>query len=80
MPEGITWDELMEELEILADLRRADAEIDAGDFVTHEEVKQEIATWFPSSLVAIGTERTSRNQELHRCEQPDCGKEDRSRN
>ena len=36
----------MDELEILADLRRADAEIDAGDFTTHEEVKQEIATWF----------------------------------
>jgi len=46
MPEGISWEELMEELEILADLRRADAEIDAGDFVTHEEVKREIATWF----------------------------------
>lgn len=47
MPEGISWEELMEELEILADLRRADAAIDAGDFVTHEEVKREIATWFP---------------------------------
>jgi predicted transcriptional regulator len=47
MPEGISWEELMEELEILTDLRRADAEIDAGDFVTHEEVKREIATWFP---------------------------------
>lgn len=46
MPEGISWEELMEELEILSDLRRANAEIDAGDFVTHEEVKQEIATWF----------------------------------
>jgi len=46
MPEGISWEELMEELEILADLRRADAAIDAGDFVTHEEVKREIATWF----------------------------------
>lgn len=46
MPEGISWEELMDELEILADLRRADAEIDAGDFTTHEEVKQEIATWF----------------------------------
>ena len=46
MPEGISWAELMEELEILAALRRADAEIDAGDFSTHEEVEQEIATWF----------------------------------
>lgn len=47
MPEGISWEELMEELEILTDLRRADAEIDSGDFVTHDEVKREIATWFP---------------------------------
>ena len=46
MPEGISWEELMEELEILSDLRRADAEIDAGDFVTHEEAKREIETWF----------------------------------
>lgn len=46
MPEEVSFDELLEQLEILADLRRADAEIDAGDFVTHEEVKQEIATWF----------------------------------
>ena len=46
MPEEVSFDELLEQLEILADLRRADAEIDAGDFVTHEEVKQEIATGF----------------------------------
>ena len=45
MPEGISWEELMDELEILSDLRRADAEIDAGDFLTHEEAKQEIASW-----------------------------------
>lgn len=46
MPEEVSFEELLEELEILADLRCADAEIDAGDFVTHDEVKQEIATWF----------------------------------
>ena len=46
MPDEVSFDEVLEQLEILADLRRADAEIDAGDFVTHEEVKQEIATWF----------------------------------
>ena len=50
MPEGVTWDELLSELEILADLRRADAKIDAGDFVEHEDVKREIATWFSENL------------------------------
>ena len=45
MPDEVSFDEVLEQLEILADLRRADAEIDAGDFVTHEEAKREIATW-----------------------------------
>lgn len=46
MPEESSWEEIMEELKILADLRRANEEIDAGDFTTHEDVKQEIAAWF----------------------------------
>ena len=46
MPEEVSFEELLGELKILSDLRRADAEIDAGDFVSHDEVKQEIATWF----------------------------------
>lgn len=46
MPEGVSWQELLSELEILADLHRADAEIDNGDFVDHAAVKEEIAGWF----------------------------------
>ena len=46
MPDESSWDDILDELKILAELRRADAEIDAGDFTTHEEAKQEIASWF----------------------------------
>ena len=37
--------ELVEELQILNDLHRADEEIDAGIFLTHEEVRQETVSW-----------------------------------
>ena len=46
MPDAISFDEAIEELEILAAIRRADEAADAGDLYTHEEVKKEIASWF----------------------------------
>ena len=46
MPDGISFDEALEELEILAAIQRADEAADAGDVYSHEEVKQEIASWF----------------------------------
>ena len=46
MPDAISFDEAIEELEILAAIRRADDAADAGDEYSHEEVKQEIASWF----------------------------------
>ena len=46
MPDAISFDEALEELEILAAIQRADAAADAGDEISHEEVKQEIASWF----------------------------------
>lgn len=46
MPDAISFDEALEELEILAEIQRADEAADAGDHIPHEEVKQEIASWF----------------------------------
>ncbi len=42
MPEGISFDEAIEELEILAAIRRADEAADVGDVYTQEEVE----SWF----------------------------------
>ena len=46
MPEEISFDDALEELEILAAIQRADEAADAGDEIQHEEVKREIASWF----------------------------------
>lgn len=46
MPDEISFDEALEELEILAAIQRADEAADAGDVIPHEEVKREIASWF----------------------------------
>lgn len=46
MPAGVSWDELLEELQLLADLRRADADIDAGHFLANDEVERDIEAWF----------------------------------
>ena len=46
MPDAITFDDALEELEILAAIQRADEAADAGDEIPHEEVKREIASWF----------------------------------
>ena len=45
LPEEISWQDLVEELRILHDLRLADEEIDSGVYLTNEEVKRETATW-----------------------------------
>ena len=46
MPAAITFDEALEELEILAAIRRADEAADAGDVYTQEEIEQEVESWF----------------------------------
>ncbi len=46
MPEEISFDDALEELEILAAIQRADEAADVGDEIPHEEVKREIASWF----------------------------------
>ena len=45
-PDAVTFDEALEELEILAAIRRADEAADAGDVYTQEEIEQEVESWF----------------------------------
>lgn len=46
LPDAISFDEAIEELEILAAIRRADEAADAGDVYTQEEIEQEVESWF----------------------------------
>ena len=46
MPEEISFDEVLEQLEILAAIRRADEDIAAGRVYSQEEIEQEVETWF----------------------------------
>ena len=46
MPEEVSFDELLEQLEILAAIRRADEDIAAGSVYSQEEIEQEVETWF----------------------------------
>jgi predicted transcriptional regulator len=45
LPDEATLEDIQEEIAILAGIRRGEADIDAGRFVTHEVVKQRIAEW-----------------------------------
>lgn len=45
MPEEATIDQISEEIAILAAIRRGEEAADAGDLVSHEEVKQRLAKW-----------------------------------
>lgn len=46
MPEEVSFDEVLEQLEILAAIRRADEDIAAGRVYSQEEIEQEVETWF----------------------------------
>ena len=46
LPDEMSVDDIIEHLTILASLRRAEEEIDAGRGVPHDEVKYRIASWF----------------------------------
>jgi predicted transcriptional regulator len=46
LPDEATLDEIQEEIAILAAVRQAEEDVDAGRFVPHDEVKQRIAAWF----------------------------------
>lgn len=45
LPEEATLDEIQDEVAILASIRQAEADVDAGRYVPHEEVKRRIAEW-----------------------------------
>jgi len=45
MPEGTTLDEIAEEILILAAIRRGKAAADAGQVISHEELKKQAAAW-----------------------------------
>ncbi len=45
MPESATLDEISEELAILAAIRRGEAAAEAGQTLSHAEVKQRSASW-----------------------------------
>jgi predicted transcriptional regulator len=47
MPENASLEEIIEELRIIAAVRRGRADIAAGRFKTQEEVKQLVVSWFP---------------------------------
>jgi predicted transcriptional regulator len=49
LPENASLEEIIEELLIIAAVRRGRADISAGRFKTQEEVKQLVASWFPHS-------------------------------
>ncbi len=46
MPEEVSFDEVLEQLEILAAIRRADEDIAAGRVYSQEEIELEVETWF----------------------------------
>ena len=45
MPEETTWEEIVDHLDVLAAIRKADEDAEAGHVYTHEEVKREVASW-----------------------------------
>jgi predicted transcriptional regulator len=48
LPEQASLQQIAEEVEILAALRRGEAAADAGRTTPHEEVKNLLASWLPS--------------------------------
>jgi predicted transcriptional regulator len=45
MPDEASMEEIVERLAILAAIRRGEAAADAGDVISHEEVKKRLASW-----------------------------------
>jgi predicted transcriptional regulator len=45
MPDDATVDEIVEELALLAAIRDGREDIKAGRFLTHDEIKQQVAAW-----------------------------------
>lgn len=45
LPDDISIEEIAEDVEILAAIRKGEADIAAGRFKTHEEVEKLLASW-----------------------------------
>ena len=45
LPEEVTLEEILEEIEILAGIRRAEEAVREGRVISHEDVKQRLASW-----------------------------------
>jgi predicted transcriptional regulator len=45
LPDEVTLDEIIEELHILAAIRRGEEAADAGRVISHEELKKKVAAW-----------------------------------
>ena len=46
LPDGASWEEIVEHLYILAAIREGQQDIEAGRFVSHQEMKKMVASWF----------------------------------
>lgn len=44
LPEDASWQDIVEHLHILAAIREGQEDIEAGRFISHEEVKKMVAT------------------------------------
>jgi predicted transcriptional regulator len=45
MPEEATFEEILDELVLLAAIRQGRQDIRAGRFLSHEEMKKQVAAW-----------------------------------
>ena len=45
MSDGLTMEEIVEELAILAGIRRGEQAADKGRVISHEEMKKRVASW-----------------------------------
>ncbi len=48
LPEDASFDQVQEEVRILAALEKAEADIHEGQLVSHDEVKRRLAQWISS--------------------------------
>ena len=48
LPEDSTYEEVQQEVRILAALEEAERDIEAGRVISHDEVKRRLATWTSS--------------------------------
>ena len=45
MPEEVTLEEILQEIEILAAIRRGEEAVREGRIISHEDVKQRLGSW-----------------------------------